>query len=336
MDEAERIIHWLLAMELYVYHRDSTTEVLLSPIHPLNLWRSVQMVKDLQLLGHKLSELERNTLVSAAAEDLQFLNVLVLPKIATNDGQTRLLGHAGAIAHLPLFKEAPRGVLEPDGLKAINILAPLLAELRPFARPGLQVVFINAPRPTRFIEAILDTLDLDNPATEETFWGAHLRLRYTSEDTKGWTSELEEMDDQLKERIRQGQERGLVTLSVQSDVRKWPDVIAELTSLPAHLTVVFDPFEVRTSLVSRAALHNLSPWMPTCEYRYNRLKKQIMVVPIAEEYIFATYFATASLVHGELRSNTATHQPQVAQVKGWLDQLALASTWTVVADPHRV
>lgn len=336
MDEAERIIHWLLAMELYVFRRDSTTEVLLSPIHPLNLWRSVAMVKDLQVLGQKLSELERNTLIASAADDLQFLNVLVLPKIASTDGQTHLLGHAGAIAHMPLFKEAPRGVLEPDGLKSVNFLAALISQLRPFARPGLQVVFINAPRPSRFIESTLDALDLDNAATEETFWGIHFRFRYTSDDTRGWTSELEDMDDQLKERIRQGQEKELITLSVQSESRKWPDVIAEMTNLPAHLTIVFDPFEVRTSLVSRAALHDLSPWMPTCEYRYNKLKKQIMVVPVAEEYIFATYFAAATLVHGELRANTATHQPQVAQVKGWLDQVAQMSTWTVVADPHRV
>lgn len=336
MDEAERIIHWLLAMELYVYRRDSTTEVLLSPIHPLNLWRSVAIVKDLQLLGQKLSDLERNTLIAAAADDLQFLNVLVLPKIALVDGQTRLMGHAGMIAHLPLFKEAPRGVLEPDGIKAVNFLAGMISKLRPFARPGLQIVLVNAPRPSRFIESVLESLDLDNTATEETFWGIHFRFRYTSDDTRGWTSELEDMDDQLKERIRQGQEKGLITLSVNAETKKWPDLIAELTNLPTHITVVFDPFEVRTSLVSRAALHDLSPWMPTCEYRYNKLKKQIMIVPVAEEYIFATYFAAAALVHGELRASTPTHQPQVSQIRGWLEQLSQASTWMVIADPHRV
>ena len=336
MDEAERIIHWLLAMELYVYRRDSTTEVLLSPIHPLNLWRSVAIVKDLQLLGQKLSELERNTLIAAAADDLQFLNVLVLPKIASADGQTRLMGHAGVIAHLPLFKEAPRGILEPDGIKAVNFLAGMISKLRPFARPGLQILLVNAPRPSRFIESVLEILDLDNTATEETFWGVHFRFRYTSDDTRGWTSELEDMDDQLKERIKQGQEKGLITLSVNAETKKWPDLIAELTYLPTHIAIVFDPFEVRTSLVSRAALHDLSPWMPTCEYRYNKLKKQIMIVPVAEEYIFATYFSAAALVHGELRASTPTHQPQVSQIRGWLDQLSQASTWMVVADPHRV
>ena len=235
-----------------------------------------------------------------------------------------------------MFKEAPRGVLEPDGIKSVNALAQLVAYLRPFARPGLQVLLVNAPRPSRFIESILDALDLDNAASEETFWGVHFRFRYTSEDTRGWTSELEEMDDILKDRIRKGQEKGLITLSVHADAKKWPDIIAEASDLPAHLTVVFDPFEVRTALVSRAALHDLSPWMPTCEYRYNKLKKQIMVVPVSEEYIFATYFAAATFVHGELRASTATHQPQVPVIKAWLDKLAATSTWTVVADPHRV
>lgn len=335
-DEAENLVHWLLAMELYVYRRDGMTEVLLSPVHPLNLWRSVAIVRDLQALGGRLSEAERRTLISATAEDLQLLRVLLLPRIEVLGNDTALLGHAGAIAHLPLFKEAPRGVLEPDGLKTVNTLASLLAHLRPFARPGLQILLINAPRPARFLESVLEALDLDNASAEDTFWGVHFRFRYTSDDTRGWTTEFEDLDDQLKDRVRAGQERGLVSLSVIPDIKKWPEVIEEARELPAHLTVVFDPFEVKTTLVARAGMHDLSPWMPCCEYRYNKLKKQITVVPIAEEEVFATYFAIATLVHRDLRQNTATHQPQVASVKSWLDQLAEVSTWTVVADPHRV
>ena len=335
-EEAENLVHWLLAMELYVYRRDGVTEVLLSPVHPLNLWRSAAIVKDLQSLGGKLSAIERQTVVAASAEDLQLLNVLVLPRIETLNDQASLLGYAGAIAHLPLFKEAPRGVLEPDGLKSVSVLSTLVAHLRPFARPGLQVMFINAPRPGRFLESVLDALDLDNPSTEDTFWGVHFRFRYTSDDTRGWTAELEELDDQIKDRIRAGQERGLISVSVDPEIKKWPDLIEEARDLPVHLTVVFDPFEVRTALVARAGLHDLSPWMPSCEYRYNKLKKQIMVVPVAEEEVFATYFATATLVHRELKQSTATHQPQVASVKSWLDQLAECSTWTAIADPHRV
>lgn len=336
-DEAEALIHWLLSIELYVYRREGeVTEVLLSPIHPLNLWRSLAIVKDLQILGGKLSKSEQETLIAASAEDLQLLNVLVLPRILGVTEGPVLLGQAGAVDHLPLFKESPRGVLEPDGMRTVAYLSSLIAQLRPFVRPGLQILFVNAPRPSKLLEEVLNELDLDNPATDETFWGVHFRFRYTLADTKGWSSELEELDDQVKDRLKAGQDRGLISLSVRSELTGWEDLLQEVKSVPSHLTVVFDPFEVRTTLVARAGLHDMSPWMPSCEYRYNKLKKQIVIVPIAEEQVFATYFSTAKLVHRELKQSTATHQPQVAQVRTWLDQLAAASTWTVIADPHRV
>lgn len=336
-EEAETLVHWLLAIELYVYRRDGAVcEVLLSPIHPLNLWRSLAIVKDLQVLGGKLSTSEQETLIAASAEVLQLLNVLLLPRIPGVTGSATLLGQAGGIDHLPLFKESPRGVLEPDGTRTIANLSSLIAQLRPFVRPGLQVLFVNAPRPARLLEEVLNELDLDNSSTEETFWGVHFRFRYTVADTRGWSSELEDLDDQVKDRIKAGQERGLVSLSVRSELTGWDDLLKEVSLVPCHLTVIFDPFEVRTTLVSRAGLHEMSPWMPSCEYRYNKLKKQIVVVPVAEEQVFATYFSAAKLVHRELKLSTATHQPQVAQIKTWLDQIAGASTWTVVADPHRV
>jgi hypothetical protein len=336
-DEAEALIHWLLSVELYVYRREGeVTEVLLSPIHPLNLWRSLAIVKDLQLLGGKLSKAEQKTLIAASAEDLQLLNVLVLPRIPGVTESPVLLGQAGAIDHLPLFKESPRGVLEPDGLRTVANLSSLIAQLRPFVRPGLQVLFVNAPRPGKLLEEVLGELDLDNPSTEETFWGVHFRFRYTLADTKGWSSELQELDDQVKDRLKSGQDKGLISLSVRSELTGWEELLQEIKAVPSHLTVVFDPFEVRTTLVARAGLHDMSPWMPSCEYRYNRLKKQIVIVPIAEEQVFATYFSAAKLVHRELKQSTATHQPQVAQVRTWLDQLAATSTWTVIADPHRV
>lgn len=336
-DEAESLIHWLLSIELYVYRReDEVTEVLLSPIHPLNLWRSLAIVHDLQLLGGKLSKSEQKTLIAASAEDLQLLNVLVLPRIPGITESPVLLGQAGAVDHLPLFKESPRGVLEPDGLRTVAYLSSLIAQLRPFVRPGLQILFVNAPRPSKLLEEVLNELDLDNPSTDDTFWGVHFRFRYTLADTKGWSSELEELDDQVKDRLKTGQDKGLISLSVRSELTGWEELLQEIKSVPSHLTVVFDPFEVRTTLVARAGLHDMSPWMPSCEYRYNKLKKQIVIVPIAEEQVFATYFSTAKLVHRELKQSTATHQPQVAQVRTWLDQLAAASTWTVIADPHRV
>jgi hypothetical protein len=60
-----------------------------------------------------------------------------------------MLGHAGFVGRLALFREAPRGLLETDGIDTIADMARSIAQLRPFVRAGLQVVLVNLPHPKR-------------------------------------------------------------------------------------------------------------------------------------------------------------------------------------------
>jgi hypothetical protein len=335
--EAETVLGQLLGLELYVYRRGGEiVEAAMSPLHPLYLWRSATIVRDIKGLGGILSDHEAQTLEEASAEELQFLQVLVLPKHLTNQPQTVMLGQAGAIGRLPIFRAAPRGLLEVDGVRTTAEIAEHLAKLRPFVRPGLQVVLVNVPRPSRFLEDLLAKLDLENTSSDDTYWGVHVRVRYTHPDTRGWGNEIAELDELVQERVRAGEERGLVSLSVDREPTDWDHLLRELRERPTHLVVVIDPFEVRSTPVARAAIHSLTPWMPTCEYRFNRIRKEIQVIPVAEEHVFGSYLSAASLLHPALQRKTPAHLPQVRAVKEFLDEIASLSTWTVIADPHRV
>jgi hypothetical protein len=186
------------------------------------------------------------------------------------------------------------------------------------------------------VAAILEHLDLENTLADDTFWGVHLRIRYTHLDTRGWTAEFDELEDALRDAISAGEEHGLVSISIQPEVIGWDKLDAELKANPAHLTVVMDPFEVRSTQVARAAHFNLSPWMPACEYRFNWIRKDIQVIPVAEEHVFGSYLAAAGLIHTVLQKQTPTHLPQVQKMKEHLDHIAANALWTILADPHRV
>lgn len=333
--EAEGILGSLLCLEFYVFRAESTFEVVISPLHPLFLWRSATLVREIRGLGKSLSVHEIETVEEACAEHFQFLQVLVLPRQATGAEGVMLLGQAGAMGRLPVFREAPRGMLETDGMRTVGDLAQHLARLRPFVRPGLQVVLINVPRPSRFVDELLSRLDLETTNSEETYWGLHIRVRYTQDDTRGWATESD-LEEEVQELLATGEERGLASLAIQAEVSSWAKLQKELKERPAHLTVVFDPFEVRSTPVARAQAHSLSPWMPTMEYRFNKIRKEVQVIPVAEEHVFGSYLQAASLVYTALQRKTAAHLPQVKEVKDLLDEIALSSTWTVVADPHRV
>ncbi len=334
--EAEVVLSGLLALELYVYRREEEVEAVMSPLHPLYLWRSATIVRDVRGLSRTLSEREAQTVEEACADEIQLLQIVVLPQQTTGLGQSTLLGQAGTIGRLPIFRATPRGLLEPDGVRTIADVAHRLAMLRPFARAGLQILLVNPPRPSKFVEALLNGLEADQDMSVAGYWGLHVRVRYTHADTRGWANDINDLNETVREQLRRGEERGLASLSVATEIVMPADLVRELEEEPAHLAVIFDPFEVRSTPVARAGVHDLSPWMPTCEYRFNRIRKEIQVVPVAEEHVFGGYLAAASLLHTALQRKTPAYIPQVRDVKESLDAIAEHSTWTVLADPHRV
>jgi hypothetical protein len=334
--EAESVLSGLLALELYVYRRGELVEAVMSPLHPLYLWRSVTIIRDVRGLARTLSAREMQTVEEACADEIQLLQILVLPQQTTGLTQSTMLGQAGTIGRLPIFRTAPRGLLETDGLRTISDVASRLAQLRPFARSGLQVVLIDPPRPSKCVEALLGGLESEQDIGGTSYSGLHIRVRYTHADTRGWANDLLDLDETVREQLRRGEERGLASLSVASDIMSPDDLTRELTDAPAHLAVIFDPFEVRSTPVARAGVHDLSPWMPTCEYRFNRIRKEIQIVPVAEEHVFGGYLTAAALLHTALQRKTPAYIPQVREVKEVLDAIASQATWTVLADPHRV
>jgi hypothetical protein len=334
--EAESVLSGLLALELYVYRRGDAVEAVMSPLHPLYLWRSVTIIRDVRGLARTLSEREMQTVEEACADEIQLLQILVLPQQTTGLTQSTMLGQAGTIGRLPIFRATPRGLLETDGLRTISDVASRLAQLRPFARSGLQVVLIDPPRPSKCVEALLGGLESEQDIGGTGYSGLHIRVRYTHADTRGWANDLLDLDETVREQLRRGEEHGLVSLSVASDIMSSDDLKRELADEPAHLAVIFDPFEVRSTPVARAGVHDLSPWMPTCEYRFNRIRKEIQIVPVAEEHVFGGYLAAAALLHTALQRKTPAYIPQIREVKEVLDAIAGQATWTVLADPHRV
>ncbi len=334
--EAEAVLSGLLALELYVYRRNDDVEAVMSPLHPLYLWRSATIVRDVRGLSRTLSEREAQTVEEACADEIQLLQILVLPQQTTGLSQSIMLGQAGTIGRLPIFRAAPRGLLEADGVRTVTDVAQRLAALRPFARAGLQVLLVDPPRPSKFIEALVSGLEADQDMSIAGYWGLHIRVRYTHPDTRGWANDLNDLNEIVREQIRRGEERGLVSVSVIPEAIDTAALQRELRDDPAHLAIIFDPFEVRSTPVARAGIHDLSPWMPTCEYRFNRIRKEIQVVPVAEEHVFGGYLAAAALLHTALQRKTPAYVPQVRDVKESLDAIASCATWTVLADPHRV
>lgn len=337
-EQADMLVGWLLSMEVYVFKAESAVTAVLSPIHPLHLWRSVLVVKELIQAGHDLAPQEREALQRACADDLHLLQVLCLPAAAgaATTGQALLLGQIAQLGRLPVYREAPRGTYEAHGARTVAQLAQSLAQLRPFARPALQVTLVNAPRPAAFVGALLDQLDTLNTDTRDTYHGLHLRLRYTTDQAQSCAADLEDLDDSVQEALTLGRERGLASLSVEPRPVSWEAICTELERRHAHILIIADPFEVRSSPLSRSGMNELSPWVLTREYKFNKLRKEITVVPVADSDVFGAYLGAVGLLDPTLKQKNPANLPQVSKIRDHLQRLAACATWTALLDPHMV
>ena len=88
--EAETVLSSLLALELYVYRRAEEVEAIMSPLHPLYLWRSATIVRDVP------SD-------SALAREEIFGPILPMRTFSTVDEATRLIRRGEKPLTLYLF-----------------------------------------------------------------------------------------------------------------------------------------------------------------------------------------------------------------------------------------
>lgn len=270
---AENLFASVMALETYIFKHEDEVAAVLSPIHPLHLWRWVVASGELLDRNEEFNPVELAAIEETLTTDLHYLTSLHLPEEITKLPAIDL-GLAGQIGSLPLYKKNPRSLSIDDGVKSVGKLAADLAQMRPFVRPGLRVMLVNPPCPEKFVQELIKQVQPDTNPSSQVISGLHVRIRYTAEDAIAWLDTLDDLEEDARELIALGQQIGRVSLDV-SNQRISPQALeTEINQKPAHLTVVFDPFEVRGGRFKREGTFSLNPWVLSYRYEYDRIQKK--------------------------------------------------------------
>jgi len=332
---AQNLFASLVVLETYIFKTEDEVAVVLSPIHPLHLWRWVMAAKELLDGKEEFNPTEVEAIEETLSNNLHYLNSLHLPEEITHVPAVDL-GLAGQIGSLPLYKKNPRSLGVDDGAISIGKLACSLAKMRLFVRPGLRVMLINPPRPENFVRELIKQVQPDSNGSSNLITGIHIRIRYTADDALGWVDGLDDIDEDIRETINMGQRVGRISLDISSEKLTQRDIEKDLQEMPAHLTVIFDPFEVRQGRFRREGALVLNPWVLSYRYEYDKIKKQVNQVPVADSNVFASYLMLVGTLNPSLRKLTITHAPNAEDKIEHLAILSNHSNWLVVADRHGV
>lgn len=318
----------VLALDTIVLRTRAGLKAVLSPLHPLHLWKYIELSRQLRLHAGALTEAEKGLLRSRVDDLPNFVTTLYLSNYITAEG-ARVLPEAGARGALPFFEELAHQYAGRDGIPEVGRLLEKFCVLYPHARMGLRIAFVDPPDVDYLLREIVKITKRSGGEIE----GVHVRLFFSARQDASVAALGGGADDEEgAERFRGVGTLNRFTLEVH-DQPVTPAALAEVfRAHPAHVTVFFDPSTAKTLRFARAPSLSVHPLCLPMQFSYDRITKSVRVVPAADGGIFAD--------HNDLRNRLSHHltgsffgvTAELRAEQRDLARLADGCTWLVIAD----
>ena len=255
-------------------------KALLSPLHPLHLWRFREIFTAIHAGQRQLDATEQAQLTVALPNLPHLLHYVV---VSENIAANTILPQAGSLENLPTYENHTNRYLGDDGLELIPELLKRWLDYAPYSRSQIRLALIDAPNLTvalkaaaEFLKAKRDTqLDLHSYYTHQQYYQSELAQL-----------DFNDRDHDLADLIRS--KRLLIHLHAETSVQV---VFDNLQRKPVHILYVFDQSQYKVDHGPRARQLLVSPLVISYDYTYNQKFQRGIIAPSseAEEGVFSYY-----------------------------------------------
>lgn len=323
-----RLCSQVIALDTIVFRTAGGFKAVLSPLHPLHLWKYVELSRQIRAQADTITEHERTLLRSRANDLPNFVTTLDLSDYITESG-SRVLPEAGQRGGLPFYEELAHQYAGRDGLPELIRIAEKFCVLHPHARLGLRIAFIDPPEVDFLLKELVRFADHQG----DDLTALHVRIFFTEHGhprvaALGGGAE----DEEGAERFRGAGSSDRFTLEVVETAMPVVRIAEELKQHPAHIAAYFDPSTAKAYRFPRTPSLTVHPLCLPMQFSFDRITKAVRVVPAADGGIFS--------VHNDLRNRlgnnvTGSFYGVTAELQtesSSLQQLAAGCTWLVIAD----
>lgn len=307
-DATERAMAQFLALDVVIvelWYADKTPVInaLLTPLHPLHLWKWMQLNILLHNNAEPLDEKELAVVKKAAQQLPTLLNTFLLheymfsPPRRLSENRLVLAGEidnpeATNSVGVPYYKPIAQQSLTEDGLRPFIHLFDKFLTLYPPAQLGLTLVLIDPP----VLSPILQELKKLHEA--KRLHSARVYVYRTNErpahDT--WYSK----DGEALQLFR-GNPRWTLKVSLQKE--RLSDIHQDMRrkELYPHIVLLCDPSEAIVQETFRYVQEEATPFGVPVQLSYDSISDVIKLVPAPGGTVFDTYASLRNTLSGELQ-----------------------------------
>lgn len=318
----------VLALDSLVFRTSSGFKAVLSPLHPLHLWKFIELSRQLRVQAVALTAAERGLLRDAVQDLPNFVTTLYISNYVTNAGP-RVLPEAGVRGGLPFFEELAHQYAGRDGVAEIARLLEKFCVLHPHARLGLRVALVDPPD----IDFVLREIVKLTESSPLDLGGVHVRLFFTQRvgtavAALGGGAE----DEDGAERFRGIGSSSRYTLEVHDRPLTIGGIGDQLREHPAHVVVYFDPSSAKTHRFARTPSLSVHPLCLPMQFTYDRITKTVRVVPASDGGVFSDHNDLRNRLSHQLTGSFFGVTAELKSEQKDLSKLAEGCSWLVIAD----
>jgi hypothetical protein len=318
----------LLALDTIVFKTGAGLKAVLSPLHPLHLWKFIELSRQLRLQAGALTAAEQALLREKVEALPNFVTTLYLSNYITASGP-RVLPEAGLRQGVPFFEELAHQYAGRDGIPELSRVVERFCVLYPHARLGLRLALIDPPDVEYLLKELVQLTERSPLALE----GVHVRLFFTQHREAavaalGGGAE----DEEGAERFRGAGAASQFTLEVHDRPLAIGAIAEELARRPAHVAAYFDPSSAMTHRFARSPALTVHPLCLPMQFSFDRITKTVRVVPAADGGVFADHNDLRNRLSHQLTGSFFGVTAELRSEQRDLAHLARGCTWLIVAD----
>jgi hypothetical protein len=315
----------ILTMDVVLVQTRTGVKGLLSPLHPLHLWKFVKLAEDIDRDKSSLDDGYREALSERAENLPHFVTAIFVPEGLISE-HAMVLPESGHLQSLPVYQQDDLHFSGSDGQSRIIRLLEKFVALYRHAKARLKLVLVDPPDTSSLLEQIAKGI----VARELDIWSLNVSVYRTLDRQLNLGSQDQQLEA-IAEVFSDDEARAFI-LEVHTEQTTYIDIIKELSSEPVHVLAVFDPSTAQVGQFLRSNRSLVHPLVLPKEFRYDAMEDELFITPAATGGMFDLYQSlqsrlnnTLSGSHFGVSSTLGGHFPKTGDLLRYC-------TWLVLVD----
>jgi hypothetical protein len=285
-DATRYVASKFLQLDIIYVKTPTEWKAIISPLHPIHLWRFREIIRTIHSQDITLSEDEKKQLSKALPDLPHLIHFIVFTPDGTTEAIT--LPQAGNFETLPIYENKTNRYLGQDGVPYIQDLLSRWINFSPYSQRQIRLTLVDVPDLPIALKIIATFINQNGRRDISVVVDAYFNKTTYIGNPLGQMANIDYNEDesQLAELLRSRR----INLNIHY-FESIDQLVEKLIEHPSHIAYIFDQSIYRIDYSPRPRSLVISPLVVTYEYEYSEAFKRGTITPssVAEEGLFSDY-----------------------------------------------